>query len=198
MDIRPAIRVAPLLLLASCGGGTADRYAIHDSKYSLAGDCVHDSVTGLTWEVKLDRPGLRDWRNTYTWFDPAEAHEEIDYRGTADGGDCAGSACDSWDFQRAVNETGLCGYSDWRVPMRDELYSISDLRKAGSPPTINTRYFPHTQASEYWSSNDYSFQPDSAWAWNFEYGHDRVDWKESAKHLRLVRGEASQLEQVKE
>jgi hypothetical protein len=59
-------------------------------------------------------------------------------------------------------------------------------------------FFPRTQSAEYWSANDYSFQPDSAWAWNFLYGHDRVDWKKSPKFVRLVRGDPIDLQTVKE
>ena len=58
--------------------------------------------------------------------------------------------------------------------------------------------FPYMQAVEYWSGNDYSFRPDGAWAWSFQYGHDRVDWKRNAKLLRVVRGTGSQLPEVKD
>jgi hypothetical protein len=173
---------------------------LHDSKYSAVevvagspGNCTLDQFTGLMWEVKSDEPGLHDWRNTYSWFDPDASNGELDYRGLPGGGVCGDSECDTSDFVRAVNETGYCGFDDWRMPSRDELQSISDLRKTGSPPTINSEYFPFTQPDEYWSSNDYSFQFDAAWAWNFHFGHDRVDWKKSPKFLRLVRGDAAQL-----
>lgn len=205
---------APLLLQVSgCSKDTGPDPAIHDNKYvaldaggrELAngaglGPCVLDQYTGLVWEVKSDQPGLHDWRNTYSWYDPDEDHgsEAVDYRGTPNAGECLDSDCDTWSFARAVNEEGYCGFSDWRVPMRDELASISDPRKMKTPPTINILYFPHTQQAEYWSSNDYHFQYDSAWVWNFEYGHDRVDWKKSPKYVRLVRGEAKGLLRVKD
>jgi hypothetical protein len=108
------------------------------------------------------------------------------------------SRCDTWDYAKAVNEEGLCGFNDWRLPTKDEFFSISDLSKASSPPTVNANVFPFTQAAEYWTANDYSFQYDSAWAWTFLYGHDRVDWKKSGKYVRLVRGKARDLEAVKE
>jgi hypothetical protein len=63
---------------------------------------------------------------------------------------------------------------------------------------MNTVFFPHAQSAEYWSGNDYSFQYNTAWAWSFEYGHDRVDWKKEPKFVRLVRGTAGELETVKE
>lgn len=194
-----------LILVAACGNADRPPQNSQDSRYGTvpvegrnSADCIRDLATGLIWELKSDSPGLRDWHNTYSWFNPNEAHGELDYRGVQDGGECVASECDTWDYVRAVNTMKLCGFTDWRLPTKDELYSISDLSKAASPPTVNLKAFPFTQAAEYWSSNDYSFQYDSAWAWNFRYGHDRVDWKSSAKYVRLVRGEASALEPVKE
>lgn len=190
--------VSCLLLVSACGGDPETGLAEHDITYRIVGACVEDAATGLSWELKDERPGLHDWRNTYSWYDPQEAHGELDYRGVADGGVCSGSRCDTSDFARAVNAAYLCGFSDWRMPSRDELSSITDLRRLHNPPTSNMKYFPHTQAEEYWSGNDYSFQPDAAWAWSFHYAHDRVDWKRSAKYVRLVRGEAGKLTEVKE
>lgn len=189
-----------LALLAACGADTSHITALSDDRYDVRdnGDCVRDTVTGLVWERKEDEPGLRNWRSTYTWFDPNEAHHELDYRGTENGGACEDSVCDTWHYVEAVNAVGLCGHDDWRLPVRDELLSISDLSRAATPPTANPFAFPFMQAAEYWSANDYSFQPDSAWAWNFLYGHDRVDWKKSPKYLRLVRGQAADLAAVRE
>lgn len=192
--------VALVLLIAACGGADPGGASIHTTKYRVAepGACVEDTVTGLMWELKSEAAGLHDWRNTYSWFNPNEANNELDYRGTPDGGECAGSLCDTWDFVRAVNAAGHCGYTDWRMPSRDELMSISDFSKAHDPPTANLDYFPYMQADEYWTGFDYGTQYQSAWAWNFFYGHDRVDWKKSPKFVRLVRGTAEHLEQVKE
>ena len=199
---------APMIFLlisatvAACGRVPDPALQLHDTKYSGAGatphECVLDNQTGLYWEVKNAEPGLHDWHNTYTWFDPDGTNDELDYRGTADGGACVGSACDTTHFVQAVNEAGHCGYSDWRVPSKNELFSVSDLRQHENPPTMNVEYFPFAQAGEYWSVNDYSFQHDAAWVWSFEFGHDRVDWKANPKFVRLVRGEPSELTSVKE
>ncbi len=189
-----------MLLLAACGGDERQQTSVHDTNYRVAdsGACVEDTVTGLVWEIKSDAAGLHDWRNTYSWFNPNEANKELDYRGTPDGGDCTGSGCDTWEFAGAVNAAGHCGYFDWRMPSRNELMSISDLSKADNPPTADLEYFPYMQADEYWTGFDYSTHYQSAWAWNFFYGHDRVDWKKSAKYVRLVRGTAIDLDEVKE
>jgi len=202
MKILPLITLLLALVITACSRGPDPALRAHDTKYSGIGDppynCVLDGQTGLIWEVKSDAPGLHDWRNTYTWFDPDESNQELDYRGTEDGGQCAGSACDIWHYVEFVNKAGHCGHFDWRVPFRDELFSISDLRRLESPPTTNMNYFPHMQAAEYWSVNDYSFQWNAAWVWSFQFGHDRVDWKASPKYVRLVRGEAVELPKVKD
>jgi hypothetical protein len=199
-----------ILILAACDGDKVSEPNLHDTKYvgigaageqldsaAGTGSCALDQYTGLMWEVKTDTPGLHDWRNTYSWYNPEENFDKgLDYRGTASGGECAGSDCDTWAFVHAVNAVTYCGYSDWRIPSRNALASISDLRKLAEPPTTNMQYFPYSQPAEYWSGNDYDFQWDTAWTWNFEFGHDRVDWKRIPKHVRLVRGEAGGLARV--
>lgn len=205
MKIQPKpalISVLTLLSLVACSKDDGGETASAQSKYSrvtVADEtCIHDSETGLLWEAKTDRGGLHDYRHTYSWFDPNEDNGELDYRGTENAGECNGSSCDSWYYVKAVNDAGYCGHSDWRMPGKDELFSISDLLRASSPPTTDMAFFPHTQAAEYWSGNDYSFQWDAAWAWNFQFGHDRVDWKKSPKYVRLVRGSGDNLPEVKE
>jgi hypothetical protein len=199
------------LLLAACDGQSGPGPDIHDSKYVALsedgaqlkageiGPCVLDQFTGLTWEVKTSTPGPHDRNNTYTWFNPQEDHSgELDYRGIPNGGNCDGSECDTFAVVLAVNDAGHCGFNDWRMPSRDELGSISDPRKTLTPPSININYFPHTQSGDYWSSNDYQFQWNTAWLWNFGNGLDRVEWKETPGFVRLVRGDATYLERVKD
>jgi hypothetical protein len=199
------------VMLTACESRQGPGPEIHDSKYvaldeagaqlepGVSGPCVLDQFTGLIWQVKSDAPGLNDRDNTYSWYNPNEdASGELDYRGKPDGGQCSGSACDTWAVVEAINEEGYCGYMDWRVPSRDELGSISDPRKTRTPPSINTVYFPNTRSGEYWSANDYQFQWNAAWLWSFENGLDRVEWKETPKYVRLVRGEADYLERIKE
>jgi hypothetical protein len=207
-----SLLLASTALLQGCGGEAGPGPEIHDTKYravdangelqdaSVApGVCVFDQFTQLTWEVKSDQPGLQYHENTYTWFDPRESHDgELDYRGLPNAGECSGSDCDTAAYVQAINAISLCGHNDWRMPTRDELGSISDPRSNQSPPSINTRHFPHTRAGEYWSGNDYQFQYDAAWLWSFQTGLDRVEWKRSPRYLRLVRGQPVEVERVKD
>jgi len=209
---RSILFLAAAFGLVACGGNGLPDAASHDTRYravdaagqvldpSVApGDCVFDELTGLTWEGKTSAPGLHHALNTYTWFNPDESHDgELDYRGKPDGGECTGSSCDTTAYVAAVNAAGLCSFTDWRMPGRDELGSISDPRRKDSPPTANLRFFPNMQAAEYWSANDYHFQWNGAWVWSFENGMDRVEWKDSPRHVRLVRGTASRVARVKD
>lgn len=158
--------------------------------------CVVDQRTGLMWEVKSPEPGLRYAGNTYSWYDPDAKNTELDYRGVANSGKCSASDCDTAAYVAAVNRTGLCGYRDWRMPHKHELGSISDPRRPLQAPTTDLRFFPYTRPGEYWSGNDYSMQYNAAWAWGFAYAQDRVDWKSSAKYVRLVRGEVKGVKKI--
>lgn len=190
-----------IVLLAGCGRQQPiefkfQRMTAAGEPYSGNGDyaaepwpCVLDVRTGLIWEVKSAEPGLHYAGNTYTWYFPPES--DMYTRGNdglRNGGTCTGSECDTWAFVNAVNEQGLCGFHDWRVPSREELGSIVDPRIKPPGPTLSVEHFPNTIAAEHWSSSAYAYYSPGAWAWEFHNGLDRVDLKETAKHIRLVRG----------
>jgi hypothetical protein len=85
--------------------------------------CVRDDVTGLTWEIKTDDGGLRDEDWTYTWYNSDPVTNGGD-AGTHDGGTCGGGVDRDTDaVVQAVNQLGLCGSRDWRLPRRSELMS---------------------------------------------------------------------------
>ena len=116
------------MVLTACSDQDQVGPEIHDTKYRSVnasgealgpdvadGPCVQDIFTSLVWEVKTTKAGLHHRDHTYTWFDPDEAVGELDYRGVPNGGQCQGSACDTSAFVAAVNESALCGYTDWRI-----------------------------------------------------------------------------------
>jgi len=91
--------------------------------------CVRDNVTGLVWEVKTDDGGIHDKDNTYRWGGK-----------TALGSDF-GTYYSDWDsLVDGSNSEQLCGFSDWRVPTRQELQGLVNYGRIN--PSIDTAYFP--------------------------------------------------------
>lgn len=146
--------------------------------------CVSDNHTGLTWEVKTV-DGLRDQDHNYTWYD--SAYEDVDGRtaGVMDGGNCEGSRCDTEGYVAAVNDEGLCGASDWRMPTIDELHSI--LHMGRTNPAIDEDFFPNTVGGRFWSSSLDPGQDFRAWYVRAERGRDAGMDKNRGAAVRLVR-----------
>jgi hypothetical protein len=134
--------------------------------FSAAGvGCVKDNITGLTWEVKANDGLVRDWTKTYT-YSSATA------------------------FVTAVNASNLCGHSDWRLPTPDELQRIVDYSVASPGPTIDTSWFPNTQAGVFWSGALYKGDTTQGWGVNFQYGSVSPLYLLSEPHyVRLVRAD---------
>jgi hypothetical protein len=146
--------------------------------------CVHDSVKGLTWEVKSKEDGLRNTENLYSWFDPEESRS----RGITDGGRCKGNAdCDTHAYIKAMNQERFCGHNDWRLPTREEMMSLVSNNESDEEVMINTSYFPETLPSWYWTASSNESRPEFAWYILFNKGMPLNDLKENPKHIRLVR-----------
>ncbi len=186
-------------LLGACSPGT-DQPPVADSWTKIDADgqpladlsdqahhCVLDERTGLMWEVKRDETGLHHPAHTFSWYSTDEqAH--MTEPGLADGGDCALSRCDTEGFVEAVNEAGLCGFQDWYLPRRDELMTLGDRRLIDEQGlVIDTGFFPHTIAGEYWTAETFRLYPQSAWAVDARNGLDRADYKTESKAVRLTR-----------
>lgn len=147
-------------------------------------DCVKDNVTGLVWENKTNS-GLRSRDNTYSWYNP-DNNSNGGYAGYQNQGTCKGSACDTYSYAQMVNDQGLCGKNDWRIPSRQELHSIvgiGDDRFLPSPPLINQRF---------WTSSPYAPNNMLAWIVNFSdkiiYFENKEGGPYKAYAIRLVRG----------
>lgn len=147
--------------------------------------CVRDNVTGLIWEVKTDDGGLRDKDNTYTWYNP-DSSSNGGNAGAQNGGNCVGSACDTYAYVQAVNAQGLCGAMDWRLPTRFELESITSNDR--TYPAIDTAFFPDIASWGFWSSSPEANNPDGAWYVTFDYGYVGDSNKDYAGYVLLVRG----------
>jgi hypothetical protein len=145
--------------------------------------CVQDSVTGLVWEGK-SIGGLHDAAATYTWRSTAATNGGA--IGSANGGVCTGSACDTESYVAAVNFAGKCGFTDWRLPSADELAGIVDSG-ASAAPTIAAA-FANQAATTYWSASPKAGDSAGAWAVDFNSGAVTAQSKATANRVRLVRG----------
>jgi hypothetical protein len=77
----------------------------------------------------------------------------------------------------------LGGYSDWRLPNRNELQSIVDISRYN--PAIKEG-FENTESDGYWSSSSYASDSNSAWKVNFDNG-DTDYYRKSYDFVRCVR-----------
>jgi hypothetical protein len=78
----------------------------------------------------------------------------------------------------------LAGYSDWRLPNIQELYSIADVNHYS--PSIRIDYFS-CQVSTYWSSTTCTPYSYSAWDVPFGSGSGGGSFKTNSHYVRCVR-----------
>ena len=157
--------------------------------------CVKDKVTGLIWEVKT-KTGLQAALYNYTWYDPdntTNGGNPGEQAGTTHCGNTL-AHCNTYEYINAINAKKLCGYSDWRLPLREELRSLIDYSIPAIGPLIDTRFFPNTVPTDHWTSQTamYSYEfvkGDKAWEVHFDLGRSEAHGKNrTAVVVRLVRG----------
>lgn len=122
-------------------------------------DCLLDNVTGLMWEVK----------STYE-----KSRERFTYNQASN------------DYVADINESELCGYSDWKLPTISQLQGI--VNYDDNSWAIDTRFFDYTHLTAgYWTSN--SLANNNSYSWCVEFGDGDVypDGHNSLNAVRLVR-----------
>lgn len=162
--------------------------------------CVHDNVTGLTWEAKepadekVGNAGLHDADDKFSFYSTdSNANGGEIGNWNKDWKDCAGyregapiTFCNSQSFAERINAAGLCGYQDWRLPTFNELLGITNYVR--TTPTAEMTFFPHTQAAEYWTSSILAGEGKLARYIHFRFGVSGIGYRTDSYHIRLVRG----------
>jgi len=143
--------------------------AVADSATWAEGFCmVQDNNTGLIWEVKSPKIGdINYCEDGYNWKDAQDK------------------------YIKELNKKKYGGFSDWRLPNKDELRSIIDYGKTG--PAVDTRYFPNTKSDLYWTAVPYKMQPPFIWGIFFGLGSGICYTPSSERYVRAVRGGASKI-----
>ena len=149
-------------LVAKASGGTYDTT-----------ECVKDNITGRVWEGKTASPATtRLGTSTYTNYDANYS-----------GGTTITVSTNSIGYKDSVNTSALCGYTDWRLPTKEELQGI--LASSGNP-RIDTEWFPNTQANYYWSSSPWT-NVYGMWVVDFDAGTSGFSSRANSNYVRLVR-----------
>ncbi len=157
--------------------------------------CVQDNVTGLIWEVKTDDSGLHDKDDTFTWYNTNPATNG-DANGTEnEGTNCFGyesnnaaTYCNTQAYMNRVNNAGLCGASDWRMPTIKELESLVHYGRTFS--AIESNYFPNpvnTVNWSVWSGSPSAGSADTAWYVLFSNGFSDTQSSTENATIHLVR-----------
>ncbi|MEB2286330.1 MAG: hypothetical protein B6D46_08245 [Polyangiaceae bacterium UTPRO1] len=167
-------------------GSDGDQQKGFVHSYTDNGDgTVTDNVTGLMWEKKSDDGSIHDKDNTYTWGLETPPYAMNGTMVTA--------------FLAALNAGGgFAGHTDWRIPNRKELESITDIENVfpAVPAVFNTgctggctvTTCSCTKTNYYWSSSTAQGAPGNAWRVYFYDGTMNPVGKSGSLYVRAVRG----------
>jgi hypothetical protein len=157
-------------------------------------NCVKDFATGLTWEGKSPNPSVLTYvGREFTNYDSTTSLQ-IPNRATSSG--FAPTAADisaitnTVGYKNAVNSIALCGFSDWRLPTKEELLTLVDtsLPSEITKARINPTWFPYTSPLLYWTSTPSTSRSYQAWYVVFWNGTPMEGYRDvSNAHVRLVR-----------
>ena len=148
--------------------------AVNPMSYSAVGAyptslCVKDNVTGLVWEAKTSDGSPQDKDKLYTKLNN-------------------GLDTDAYTYIAAINAVQLCGFSDWRLPTRNELQTLVDYGSAAAPRVAWGGLL--TGAGKYWTSSTIYDNPNSSYYVGFDYGVSYNLGNDYALRVRLVHGAA--------
>ena len=184
-----------LTLVAGCGGGGggAHQQPTAAVKYgAVAGypvtECIKDNVSGLMWEGKAGS-GMRAGSLTYTNYDSTSVPQVLTSPAYATATQAQVDATtNAVGYKKTVNALALCGYTDWRLPSRDELKGLVEPKASPTGASVDGLWFPNTPAYVFWTASPYETNASYAWLVDFFDGSTAVSFdRGTGAHIRLVR-----------
>ncbi len=137
-------------------------------RFDDSNQVVTDNLTGLIWAKDASTPT----------------------EGSCTGGSMSWQA--ALDYVKCLNEAKYLNYSDWRLPNKEELFSLID-RSTSKPSISSGNPFINVHGSEnisydcYWSSTTYAVNASSAWAVGMYDGNVDAYGKTSSRYVWPVR-----------
>ena len=170
-------------LVTNASGGSYDK-----------SECVNDSSTGFVWEGKT-ASGIRAESSRYTNYDSTSRPQKnyVNFYGVNPTQEELEASTNSIGYVKIVNDMALCGFTDWRMPTKEELQGITDSSKfVEDYPAIvvfDATWLINTGNTKYWTSSPDYDQPSSAYIVEFYDGYYYTDWgRHDTFSVRLVRG----------
>lgn len=174
-----ALNGCPLAFTATVSPGTASPMPTATARFVDNGDgTITDLKTNLTWEQKREGGGcLHCADDVYAW-EPGLAlsgtPSVFDWLARVNG-----------DPQPSTSSLGLGGRRDWRLPNRDELWTLVDC---GRGPICIDSMFRAASDAPYWTFTTRGDGPSRAWEIGFYLGLVYDAPKHVNAHVIAVRG----------
>jgi hypothetical protein len=131
-----------------------------------------DTLKGAVWAnsrfTNVDNGTIQDNLTDLIWSKDANAPGPIV---------CSPSTTKNWqaslDYVKCLNTNSYLGFSDWRLPNRNELSSLVDYAQLNQATWLNGLGFTGVQSVYYWSSS--TSEDSTSDAWGVDMGDGDID-----------------------
>jgi hypothetical protein len=142
-----------------------------------------DTVTNRCWQKDLNSIGTKQWATNSAYTEPTWNLTNNNYTYPV------GRVKSDYPAFESCDDLVLGGNSNWKLPSRKELFSLTD-EIGGSGSTCSTLIgfgFTNCQNSYYWSNLEYTPLATHAWVVGFNSGDDHYNVRTNGYYVACVR-----------